>query len=699
MQVFHISTTEDVLTFPPCLYDVTCGRGEHQYKYLELFCGFDIETTNFEQVDGWYGYAYHFQFSIANQRECYVYLFREWDVFLWFIEQVIIEYDTSAKRKIIVGVANLGFEFQYIRKRFKWDTGEYDFFAKEEREPLKATYRGLEFREVLTISGGNLAFLARTYCKTQKLVTVLEDGTKVSDLDYSVIRSSRSKLTSLEEQYCINDVVIISEFMQYIFNQYVRPHKKMPMTKTSVLIDRYKRNLDKACRERDKKQGIETLTSINEWKQYLFRCFPDCDTYKLWFKYLFRGGYVHANALYTDITVEAKMRDITSHYPTRMNLDYFPVTPFKKVEFKPEYLNTKCCILHVIFDFISATTPHSIESKNKVVNALGAKWDNGRLVSADYLEVYLTEKDFKIYQLFYKTEIPPTITECWISERGKLPAYLLDVLNDAYKRKNHLKKSGMSDTQEYAILKSEVNSNYGALCRRIRLDRVAYVNDEWCLNPVKPNYTEEVRKQVLLPQWGIWVTSGARYELLTMLYKLTKAGVQVIYMDTDSIKYIPCHKAEQIFKHYNNSIRRHLHNRKLRNENFNDLGFFDKEEKGKTVKFKTLGAKRYIYEINGKVKATVAGMPKVSIKTLGETPEEIFDNFTMFGYSLTPDFSGKLTTKYRDSPHSAILGKIPYGVEMHEESSVALYSIPFTLKITDDYINYCKELKSEREVL
>lgn len=700
--IIRLSDINDNIPFPKCLYSVTCGRGDDQFSYLELFCGFDIETTNFEQVDGWFGYAYHFQFSVATQRECFVYLSRTWEVFLHFLETFIKHYSLGKYTRVICGVANLGFEFQYIRKRLQWDEDEYSFFAKEEREPLKATYHGVEFREVLTISGGNLAFLARTYCKTQKLVTIAEDGSKISDLDYSIIRSSATPLTSREEAYCINDVVIISEFMQYIFDTYVRPHKKMPMTKTSVLMDKYKRNLDKMCRERDSKNHLEALSSYREYKDYLFRCFPDITTYQLWFKYLFRGGYVHANALYMDVDVYVKMRDITSHYPTRMNLGYYPVTPFIKInrdDFTEDLLNKKCCILHVVFDFISATTSHAIESKNKCVNVFNGKWDNGRLVSADYLEVYLTEMDYKIYQLFYKTEIPPTILEVWTAEKGKLPPYLMDVLNDSYKRKNELKKQGLNESQEYAILKGEVNSNYGALCRRIRLDRVAYKNNEWTTDPIRPNYIEEARKQNLLPQWGIWVTSAARYELLTMLYRLTKAGVEVVYMDTDSIKYVPSHKAEQIFKHYNNTIRKHLHNRKLRNVAFSDLGFFDREEKGKTVRFKTLGAKRYIYESGGKVKATVAGMPKISINNLGQTTDEIFANFTSFGYVLKPDVSGKLTTRYRDSAHSAIIGRLPYGVEMREESSVALYQIPFTLKIKDDYINYCEELQSEREVL
>lgn len=694
--VFDVLQEDPSLYLPKVRKTVVMGRGDHKIQIPELYAGFDIETTNIIQPDGWAAYMYHAQFSIATEKECCVYLFRHWEHFEWFIEYIIQAYDLSSDRRMIVYIANMGFEFQFICKRFSWDEEEYSFFAKEERQPLKATYHGIEFREALSISGGNLAFLAKTYCTTQKLV---------GDLDYMVERNSKTILTPEERAYCINDVVILSEFSQYMFDHYIRRHHKIPMTKTSILIDQYKHNMTVMCRDRDRKNNQPILTSYYEWKDYLQKCMPDQKTYEMWFKYLFRGGYVHANALYSNIETHVRMRDVTSHYPGRMNLSSFARTPFKKIprdDFKMEWIESKCCILHVVFDFIRTTTPHSIESSNKCVKVSGAVWDNGRLVSADYLEVYLTDLDWKIYQLFYRSEVPPTILECWTAERGKLPPYLMKVLNSSYKEKHKLKVAGLSGSQEYAVQKSVVNSSYGSLVKRIRLDQVTYDNEiGWTVKDTHPEYIAEMKKQVLLPQWGIWVTSAARYELLSVLYKLTKAGVDVVYMDTDSIKYRPSHVAERIFHNYNNRIKRRLHNRKLRDPAFADLGTFDLEEGGAVVRFKTLGAKRYIYTTpEGKVKATIAGMPKVSIKMLGESEDEIYANFTAFGFSLAPEISGKLTTKYRDEPHDAVIGMGKDRDYMHEESSVALYRIPFTLTLSDDYQAYMEEVQEiERKVL
>ena len=151
MKVYHVNNKRISFKLPKPLWSVTVGHGKGKYELLEIFAGFDIETTNINQVDadyyGWYAYAYHFQVSLYTQREQYVYLFRRWEVLLWFIDHVADVYNLSSERHIIWWVANLSFEFQFIRKRLKWDKGEYDFFAKEERQPLKATYRGIEFRE------------------------------------------------------------------------------------------------------------------------------------------------------------------------------------------------------------------------------------------------------------------------------------------------------------------------------------------------------------------------------------------------------------------------------------------------------------------------------------------------------------------------------------------------------------------------
>lgn len=690
MTVFHITDKTTPIQWPRVIAYSRVGHGKHAYRMVEVFGGFDIETTNTYQIEkeypGWHAYAYHMQVSLYTQRDQFIYLFREWDLCIWFFDQIADHFKTDENTHVLLWVANFAFEFQFIRKRLKWDSGEWDFFAKETREPLKATYRGIEFRECLSISRGNLEQLANDYCKTKKLV---------GDLDYTIPRNHKTKLAPQEEQYCINDVAILAEFSQYMFNTYIRDEHILPMTATSIIMQAFKTEYKNLCKKRDKKLRLYPGMSDLEYTDYVQRLFPEKEDYITYMSYLFRGGYVHANAVFAGADpVLANMRDITSHYPTRMNLSYCPRTPFQRCEWDPSLLNSKCCIIHAVFHNIRATTSHTIESKNKLVSFFGARFDNGRLYSAKQIEVYLTEFDWKIYKLFYTWYGDPEILEFYTAERGKFPPFVLAVLNRLYKEKNRLKRAGLGKTQKYTITKAGVNTCYGALVKRIRLTRHKYntTTDDWQIDPIQVDFDEERKKQLLCPFHGIWVTAAARYELLSLLFKLTKAGVTVYYMDTDSIKYEPSHVAELIFRRYNNAIKRHRHNRGLRDINFSDLGEFDLESKDKNGKpkpvlFKTLGAKRYIYLDGDEIIATVAGMPKVSIKALGQTVEEIFDSFSICGFSLTPDESNKLTTRYCDDYSNAYID----GEFMEECSSVALYQIPFKLNIKGEYRAFIEE--------
>ena len=693
--IYHITGNEKTYNLPKPLAAVGIGRGEHRYEILELFAGFDIETTTIKIPEGRHlAFAYHFQVSIGTPRVLNVYLFRKWDHLLDFFDALVSFYKLGPHKHMILSVFNLGFEFQFLRRRLEWDEDEWAFFAKEKYQPLKATYKGIEFREVSTITGGNLAQLAKDYCYTQKLV---------GDLDFKKLRNSTTPLDpKTEEQYCINDVVILSEFMWYLFNEYIRPDRKVPMTFTSILQNEIKQELKEQCKRRDDKLHLQHGYTYDEWLAYMYTLQPTEEQYSVYFNYLFRGGYVHGNALFCGVDgLRARQVDIRSDYPARMTYDYYPVTPFKPCEFDESLLKSKCVILHVVFDYVRATTQHTVESKNKVVSYINAAWDNGRLISADFVELWFTELDLSIFRLYY-SYAGMTVYECYTAKRGKLPRYVTDVLLRHYKVKEQLKSQGLNETTEYTIAKSRVNTNFGLLCKKIRLEKTTYNNaEEWHDDPVKVDYNEEIKKSILSPFWGIYVTSHARKTLLELIFKMTKAGCTVYYADTDSLKYKPSHKAEQIIKHYNTSIFRHRKNRHIRSEFTKGLGELDKEcvdkKTGEHVAtpFKMLGAKRYLYIFNGKIKATVAGMPKASINQIGSTPEEIMQKFNVTGYELTPEQSGKLTTSYTDEPYSYNID----GEIMTELSGVALYEIPFTLSLSNEYAAYLNELQkiNERE--
>ena len=634
------------------------GKGKHAWKLAIAYCGFDIETTNMidRENNVKEAYMYHWQFSFND----IVIYGRKWKEFKYLINKIEKVNGFRDNVKMIVWVANLSFEFQFIRKWLHVTR----IFAKEERQPLLVEHNGwLQFREALSISGGNLEQLAKDYCTTQKLV---------GDLDYSIKRNSCTFLTDKEKAYCENDVVILKEFSEYIFDKYIISNRKIPMTKTGILRDEVKAN-------------IKDLKKVND---IMMQLFPNEKEYRICMNWLFRGGYVHSNVLHTGILLDdVYSYDITSSYPAVMlHNENYPVSRFAKKEINSESELQELCgkyAAYFIAEFtkIKNKTLHSIESRNKIIDySKDAVFDNGRLVKASYIKVMLTDIDYKIYNMFYQWD-EINITFCKYAKRGKLPNYLLQTLSEEYTKKATLKKQGKQDTTEYMISKQKVNSFFGMCVTRFHFDNIAYENDEWTTTN-DFDYLKEVSKQFLSPFWGIWVTANARFNLLSNLYKI---GEDAVYCDTDSIKFLNAEKHMQVFDEWNKNMiainKAMCIERNLDFDIFSDLGCFDLD--GHYEQMKTLGSKRYLVKENGKYKATIAGLPKKVIPSLAEKGINPFD---LFENEMEIDIanSNKLTTCYNDNETSCVVDS----ELMTEKSSVALYEIPFKLSITNEYKNY-----------
>ena len=661
----------------PLSFTVKLKHNGEWIDYRRLYSGFDIETTNVEQDDRHLAFMYHWQFCLASGTEGFVIMGRTWPEFLDFMERLRKAYDLNDSNRLIVWIANMGFEFQFMRKYFDWDAE--DFFAREERHPMKMRNGGFEFHEALSISGGSLAQLAKDYTTTQKLKD--EDGN--SDLDYSIARNSTTPLTELETDYCINDVVILAEWSRFIFDNYIIKDKRIPLTKTGILRSETRLQL-----ETDKGRN-----GMAEYRRLIYEAFPDEATYEKWFRYLFRGGYVHSNCLMSGFTIEGVDGwDITSSYPKEMLFEAeYPLTQFVETKYDPELLKTKCCIMTVRFTDIRRRWAHSLESKSKVIEIKNSKktytiYDNGRIAQTGSLTVMLTNIDMDLYRLYYEWA-DMEVLEFYTAEKGYLPLFIRKTLAKYYKLKAQLKRSGQQDTPEYVIAKARCNSFFGMLVTRLELSKITYSNlkDDWEVAEKALDFNEEIKSAFLLPQWGIFVTALGRRSLLTVTAAITEAigdgsgddGAGVIYNDTDSIKvYDPEGKARAVIEKYNAQIETRRAAAHLTSPEFDGLGQYDFESKYE--KFKTLGAKRYLTSENGKIKATIAGLPKQSILKVKGDPFELFD---MDGMLLEAEVSLKKTISYNDEPSDAIVA----GELMHEESSAGIFDIGFTMNLDKAY--------------
>ena len=654
---------------------IRLGRGRNAKYYYQNFLGFDIETSTIITAKYKHAYMYIWTFSV---NETLTIRGTKWNEFLELLRLLEDILAPDPKHYQLIFIANMSFEFQFMRKHLTVT----DSFFLEEREPLYVIHNDfIEFRDALKITGGNLDYLARSYTKTQKLI---------GDLDYSILRNSSDAyhMTPEEYNYCDNDTMILSEYSAYYFKHFGEELGFFPLTQTGIL----RRITKDLCRVfcSKKKMDIRNVMSA---------LFPSEKLYRLMMRWLFRGGYVHGAITSTGLILQGMASfDRKSSYPASLNFGYTPVTKFKLAapESFSEAINTKCCMIYCEFTNIEKTFVHTIESRSKIIEAVNAIYDNGRLLSADRIRVFITELDYDIYTKFYHWD-SMKVLKLWTAERGRLPRYMLEPINENYIIKSKLKMAGMDDTIDYVNAKINVNAGYGNAVTRMKETQVTYDSntDEYVLSN-QFDYKTEVEKQVLLPQWGIWCTAHARHDLLDLFYQIDMHARElgqdndVHYGDTDSMKITNFKDHIHIIEAYNDKMRiecaamceRFGYDPKY----FEGLGCFEYEHYIK--KFKHQGAKRYLTEYyNPKkkqyiFKATIAGLPKGALlnyaKSVHKSPFELFED----NMNIPPEYTKKLCAIYNDEPHEDYIN----GELMREESSVALAPVDFTLNIDDDYI-------------
>ena len=682
--------------FTKRLTDDAMKKSHHRLNpFLDLGCGFDIETSRIPNTD--YSTMYVWQFSIDDLTV----LGRTWDEFNEFLELISNFYKLDDKHRLLVFIHNEKFEFSFMKGQVKWlmkdvkkdgiivDTRP-DIFATDDRTVIKATTSGfIEFRDSYILTQLGLGKLAKDY---QLGIEKLK-----GDLDYDLARHSGTKLTNQEIAYCINDVQILSAFYhKYIRKYFISQEKKIPLTMTGILRDELKLAISKLPKKERLKYRKEIRDALPN----------DYYIYDIMINQLFRGGYNHANRKFADQYIEDTMgsMDFKSSYPAVMLHNKFPYKfeDEDPIMFYQYAKDRKWCEdnaywgLFTIFD-VESKNNHALESKNKLVEySDDAEFDNGRLISASWIRVFLTEQDVLNYFDFYTVD-DLTKWQCetlYTSRKKPLPKVLKDMVLKYFALKETLKKG----TIEYAIAKAKLNSLYG-MCVSAMIYGDLRFNEEDLLfedGHCEKSYLDACRNAFLLPQFGIWITAYSRRNLVHTFAKLEDSAK---YGDTDSVKYTNPIGNEYVFKAYNDRITRMNktmyvgeYDRKL----YMKLGQFDFE--GKMYRFKTLGCKRYLFtevEYNKDkdkyelvTESTVAGMTKGSlVKYCEKNGLNPYEEFTD-GLSLAEDDADKNTCKYTDESFEVSLTDYLGDTKIvKEKSCCTIAPIGFSMSLTKDYIN------------
>lgn len=506
----YVTSTGDVKSRPLYTFDNFC-------------CGFDIETSTVNTcnlvngVKDYYSAMYVAQYSIrpSGKSSCIGIRFRRWEHIREFFIKLPKLWRLGKSEVILTYVHNLDYETSYLKHRVNID--QSTFFGKSRQRPIKYLCEEHIFlHDSYSMTNMSLAKLAETYqTKHQKTST---------DIDHTKVRNFLTPLKKSEERYIFNDVFILCDFAERIYQLY----DQIPDTATQILSNTVK---DSVLR-----RGAEFVGS-ERWEKWCNDCDSDYDLlkrvhgyifgfeykinglkhkvsglvdpdhftpYNKWgvqpppegcksgdkyiydfYEWLYRGGIAKSNARYTsseEYMVKGLQQrvggyDYTSSYPFVMTAFNYPMGRFK--EFKPKVVDNYITgltlemghkdfeeyryIFICEFENIESTNDYCIESKSKV-RAFDVVEDNGRIYKAGRLTACLTDVDWILYTKYYKWS-KMTLLKALRAKAKKLPDFLLYPMWETGRKKAELKHVEGMET-DYLLNKIAFNTWYGLCCKQ-----------------------------------------------------------------------------------------------------------------------------------------------------------------------------------------------------------------------------------------
>lgn len=584
---------------------------------LNVGMGFDCETSRISDSSD-ISCVYIWQFSIGN----YNFLCRDFKSVIRFTHELskLIK-DLHPNAYAIIFDANIKYEFSYFEELFS--SYITDIFAKSTTDICSFTLlNNLKFQECLGVFGTSLENLAKNYTTTKK---------RKGDLNYNKIRNSHTHMSRKEILYSVNDVAILSELLHVAIDMFISKGFKIPLTQTGIVRQEIKHSM--LSRRGDKERYIESVNALIGNK----------DEYITFREFLYSGGLTHSNYKYVGMkltsgsnTPAVKCKDLTSAYPWAMNNFSFPAGKLVHTDDIRFALKHKHYILKLTFANIRSKSTHSTISEHKCVKLDNPTIDNGRVLRADTLTLWVNEIDLSNIKLIYDYDKE----HCYINDvyyftdSKRCPQSMLNVMNEWYIKKTHLKpltKDKYANTldydnncKEYMRLKQLINSCYGMLVTSLYFENTVYENNRITTQHVS---YDDAKKTIFNPYIGYWVTARVRERLIQVIAKYPD---NIVQYDTDSLYYIPTPEIEDEFSTINDNIYAQI-TKVCPQSELHDLGQWDDD--GEYTEFCGYGSKRYCGKhADGTYKITFAGANKKDI-----LKESTRLNIEMFDY--LKDFS------------------------------------------------------------
>lgn len=640
-------------------------------NYIGHLMTFDIETSTVDIKEKHEGFMYHWQICLDG----YVCFGRTWQELIWFIRKIIAFTNAKHNQKLVCYVHNLSYEFHFLYRFFNIS----DVFAVDNHKVIKCVMNEcIELRCSYFLSNMNLKkFIENTpNAHYQK---------GVGDLDYTKIITPSTPLTMREKGYCYNDVRGLYEAILFLLKEDTL--QSIPITSTGYVRRECRKNVNKNPKNRD----IFLDSRLDDEMYQLCRD-------------AFRGGNTASNRYHTNLILDnVSSWDMSSAYPYVMVSEKYPTGPFmqKSIESEDEldeYNNKYCTIGYYAFKNVrikkGVPIPYLPLAKCSIKQ--DCECYNGRILNAKMIRIALTNVDYEIIRNQYDIE-EIYVESFYFAYKKYLSKELRDTVIEYFQLKSKLK--GVEGKEyEYMKSKNKLNSLYGMMVTAIEREKILFDPDIFIdgLGFAKGEKTTlekyyKSRNSFLIYQQGIWVTCYCRKNLQQAIDKI---GLDVVYCDTDSVKYLGDY--DNIFKEINKEwLKKCKYNDIINSVNVTDkqgnkktlfLGIYDKEKS--YDRFITLGAKKYAFEQGNKIGITVAGLNKVTgakeLKAKGGL--EYFRNYETFMNS------GRTTAYYNnDSRHYLYVNN----EKILTASNIALVPTTYTLGITDTMLSVIEKCLEE----
>ena len=672
--------------------------GNHETAYLSDFGTFDIETSTYLMsiIDNepiYNAFMYHWQFCLDDK----VIIGRTWEEFMELLNILHKGLGLSHNHYFVIYVHNLPFEFQFFRN-FVTLT---QVFSLESRKVVKCLVNdAFEFRCSYKLSNMSL----------QKFVSSTPNALyykKGGDLDYSIIRTPKTTLKNFELSYCYNDVRGLREAILHLLHSEKDTLASIPMTSTGYV----RREFRAAINKNPRNHYIFKELALNPFVYALLKTAT-------------RGGNCHCNPTMSgaldnrNVFNGVSSFDMSSAYPAVITQCKFPMSPFvvrdNDMSIIDKYIKsgTHALLIDCMFYNIKIKTLDTVPyiPKAKCTKLWKPRIDNGRVLSAEFCGMVLTDIDWKIITSQYDFDIDKVeIFHLYSAKYDYLPLELREKVIDQYSNKCKLK---FGDPYLYTKYKNKINADFGMMltdiCRREitydpshpKKDGNPFTLEPWDIEGSMTKYYRS-RNSFLAYQWGVWVTAHCRNRLQKAI---DAVGIDAIYCDTDSLKFVGNHDAE--FDLLNAEILKEADACQLLTScdvtdpntgksHHYQLGIWEKEKTYET--FKSLGAKKYAYTY----KFDKSGKPDTNlhITVAGLSKEKGGEWLTRHGGMakfrvdtiIPAGSSGRTVSSYidYDKPYTLLYN----GEEILTGSAIAIYETSYTFSITSEYAELLADLE------